>query len=291
MSRCSSAGDSLRGSEARAWLALAALTLAVGGCTSSPFVAVDPYPCVDGGVVSCGPGLLDGLIGYWRLNDGTGSATARDWSSWGNTGTLTTLDAATAWVNGGPEGIALAPQGKGYVNVPESSSIDSITTQVTVVAWIYLDQAITGDFATAISRQIADGYGQLYHLSINKALQAALIISPNANAQTYVTSPATMPLQTWIHLAGTWDASLVRLYVNGTEVANKAVSGPYVAETNPVVLGGNGNGAGRAVTELVPGRLSDVMLYRRALGADEIARLAKGPLLPSAVVRVDGGGG
>jgi hypothetical protein len=270
---------------------LAALTLVGAACTSSPFVAVDPYPCADGGVASCGPGLLDGLIGYWRLNDGTGSTAARDWSSWGNNGALTSLDAKSAWVNGGPEGIALSPQGKGYVNVAESSSIDSITTQVTVAAWIYLDQANTADFATAISRQIADGYGQLYHLSISKSQQPSLIISPFADNQNVVTSPATVPLQTWIHLAGTWDGSLARLYVNGTEVGNKAVSGPYVAETNPVVLGGNGNGPGRTVTELVPGRLSDIMLYRRSLSAGEIARLAQGPLLPPAVVRSDAGPG
>jgi len=259
-------------------------------CTASPFVAVDPYPCIDGGVASCGPGLLDGLIGYWRLNDGTGSAAARDWSSWGNNGTLTTLDAATAWVEGGPEGIALSPQGKGYVNVPESSSIDSVTAQVTVAAWIYLDQMNT-DYATAISRQITEGggFGQLYHLSINKSQNAVFIISPTADTQTYAIGPATMPLQTWIHLAATWDGSEARLYVNGTEVASAAVSGPLEAETNPVVLGGNANGGDKTVSELVPGRLGDIMLYRRSLSANEIARLAKGPLLPPAVVRLDGG--
>jgi hypothetical protein len=234
--------------------------------------------------------LLDGLVGYWRLNDGTGSTTARDWSSWGNNGTLTSLDAKNVWVNGGPEGIALDVQGKGYVNVPDSSSIDSITTQVTVAAWISLEQMNT-DYATAISRQIADGYGQLYHLSITKTQNASLIISPNADAQTLVVGTAALPLQTWIHLAGTWDGNEARLYVNGSEVASKPVSGPFVAETNPVVLGGNGNGAARMVTELVPGRLGDIMLYRRSLSADEIARLAKGPLLPPAVVRLDGGPG
>jgi hypothetical protein len=277
----------LRGSDARAFLAVAVLA-AGGGCSTRPFVAVDPYPCVDGGVVSCGPGLLDDLVGYWRLDDGAGSATARDWSTWGNDGILTNLDAASAWVNGGPEGIALSPQGKGYVDVPESSSIDSITTQVTVAAWIYLDQMNT-DYATAISRQIGGGLGQLYHLSINSTQHAGLWISPTESNFKFVAGPEAMPLQTWIHLAGTWDGSVARLYVNGTEVANGAVSGPFVAETNPVVLGGNGNGGDRAVSELVPGRLSDVMLYRRSLSAIEIARLAEGPLLPPAAVRLDGG--
>ena len=258
------------------------------GCSASPFVAVDPYPCVDGGVISCGPGLLNDLIGYWRLNDGAGSATAHDWSSWGNNGTLVDLDPASAWVNGGPEGVALSVEANGYVNVADSSSIDSVTTQVTAAAWIYLDQMNT-DFATAISRQIGTGFGQQYHLSINPMQQAAFYVtSPTKLA--YLTSPSTMPLQTWIHLAGTWDGSDARLYVDGTEVTTAQVGGPLAAETNPVVLGGNGNGGSRTVSELVPGRLGDIMLYRRALAADEIARLASGPLLPGAVVRSDGGG-
>jgi hypothetical protein len=280
---------SLPRSDARKCLvALAGLLAAGAGCSAQPFVAVDPYPCVDGGVVSCGPGLLDDLVGYWRLNDAAGGTMAHDWSTWGNTGTLTNLDASSAWVNGGPEGSALSVQGKGYVNVPDSSSIDSITTQVTVAAWIYLDQMNT-DFATAISRQIGGGLGQLYHLNINPTQHAGLYISPTAADLNYLTSPATMPLQTWIHLAGTWDGQVAILYVDGTQVASHAVSGPLASETNPVVLGGNGNGADRAVTELVTGRLADVMLYRRALGPAEIARLAKGPLLPPVPSRPDAG--
>ncbi len=73
---------------------------------------------------------------YWRLNDSAGSATARDSSGWGNDGTLVGIDLSTAWVAGGPEGGALSDQGMGYVNVPSSTSINSITTQVTIAAWI-----------------------------------------------------------------------------------------------------------------------------------------------------------
>src|SRR3954454_155599 len=167
----SSRGGCLRASSSRSLLGLAALVTAAA-CSEAPFIAVDPYPCIDGGASSCGPGLLNDLVGYWRLNDGAGSATAHDWSSWGNDGTLVNLDPAAAWVTGGPEGAALSVQGKGYVNVAESSSIDSITNQVTVAAWIYLDQVNT-EFATAISRQMGTGFGQQYHLSINAMQQAA----------------------------------------------------------------------------------------------------------------------
>lgn len=264
---------------------LAALGAAGAACAPSSFVAVDPYPCADGGNAACGPGLLDGLVGYWRLNDAAGSATARDWSSWGNDGKLVDLDPSAAWVMAGPDGTALSVEGKGYVAVADSSSLDSITTQVTVAAWIYLEQTNT-DFATAISRQIGTGLGQLYHLSINPMQLPALYITIPSR-QLYLMAPSTAPIQTWVHLAGTWDGSTARLYVEGVQVASADIAGTLGAETNPVILGGNGNGD--KVTELVTGRLNEVVLYRRALSAAEVARLASAPLLPSSTARADAG--
>jgi hypothetical protein len=250
----------------------------VGGCSPRTLVVVD---CPDGGT-SCANGLLDGLIGYWRLNDAPGSAGARDWSGWGNDGTLNGLDATTAWVTGGPEGGTLSVQGKGYVNVPRSASIDTITDQVTVAAWMNVQQPIP-DYSTAISRQIGNGFGQHYHLSINNMGQAILFVTTAQSGQVVMGSDPTMPLpqQTWIHLAGTYDGSVARLYVNGMEVNNMPASGPFATEANPVIISGNANGAGYAVSEFVQGLLDEVMLYRRALGAGEIARIAGGALLPS----------
>lgn len=269
-------------------LVVAASALAGAGCSERTIVAVDPYPCSEGGATGCPQQLLVDLIGYWRLNDAAGSATAHDWSVWGNDGTLVGLDPSTAWVPGGPEGGALSLQGKGYVNVARSASIDSITTQVTVAAWIFLDGTIT-DYATAISRQIGTGYDQHYHLSVNAQQQAILFITTPIAGQVVVGSPMTVPQRTWVHLAGTYDGSQARLYVNGTEVGNLPGAGPFAAETNPVILSGNGNSPGNTVSEFVPGQLDEILLYRRALGADEIARLEGGELLPSTGSHSDGG--
>jgi hypothetical protein len=273
-----------------AGLSVSALTLLGAGCSGRTIVAVDPYPCADGGAAGCATGLLDDLIGWWRLNDTAGSATARDWSGRGNDGTLVGIDPSTAWISGGPEGGALSVQGTGYVDVPSSASINSITNQVTVAAWIYLEGTIT-DYATAISRQIGTSYDQHYHLSVNDQQQAILFITTPAASQVVVGSPMTVPQQAWVHLAGTYDGSQARLYVNGAEVASQAATGPFAAETNPVTLSGNGNGPSRTVSEFVPGRLDEIMLYRRALGSDEIARLEGGALLPSGTHFGDGGGG
>ncbi len=271
-------GSSHRGLAVAGLFALAAAAGAGGGCSARTIVVVD---CADGSATGCGPGLLDDLIGYWHLDDPTGSATARDSSGWGNDGTLVGIPPATAWVADGPEGRSLSVQGQGYVNVPDSASIDSITDAVTLAAWMYLQGTIT-DYATAISRQITDGFGQHYHLSVNAAQQAILFITTPASGQVVMGSANNAVAQnTWVHLAGTYDGTTARLYLDGVQVNSMPASGAFAAETNPVVLSGNGNDTSRAVSELVPGQLDDVMLYRRALSAEEVARIAGGALLPS----------
>src|SRR4051812_25276036 len=78
-----------------------ALLAAGGGCSTHVLQVVAPDPCADGGAPGCvPPGLLDDLVGYWRLDDGTGSAVAHDWSGRANDGTLMRLDTATDWVAG-----------------------------------------------------------------------------------------------------------------------------------------------------------------------------------------------
>jgi len=269
-----------------ALVALSALALAAAGCGGRTVVAVDPYACPDASPNGCPPGLLDDLIGFWRLNDGAGSARCRDWSGWGNDGMLVNLDPTASWAAGGPEGTALAPQASGYVNVSPSVSIDSIGNALTVVASMYLDGTIT-DFATAISRQIGTGINQLYHLSVDSSGKARLIIDA-PDGYVVLGSPDKVSQRTWLHLAGTWDGTEARLYLGGVEVDHGALSsGPFHTETNPLVLGGNGNDT--QVTELIPGQLADVMLYRRALDAGQIAQLAAGALLLGAGPS-DGGG-
>jgi hypothetical protein len=260
----------------------AALALVAGGCSTRTLLVVDPVSCPDGGGPGCATGLTDGLVGFWRLNDPSGSTTVRDSSPWGNDGTLTGLDPSMAWVSGGPEGGALAPQGKGYVNVPDSTSIDSITDQVTVAGWIYLDGALS-NYATLISRQIASGggFGQDYHLSLTMTQNPGLFITPTVGGQANqldIVASEVVPQQTWTHLAGTYDGTTARLYLNGVQVNTGTVSGPFASETTPVVIGGNGNGADFAVSEQIPGQLDEVVLYRRALSADEIARIEAGAL-------------
>ncbi|MBY0312650.1 MAG: LamG domain-containing protein, partial [Phycisphaerales bacterium] len=75
----------------------------------------------------------------------------------------------------------------------------------------------------------------------------------------------------WNHVAGTWDGTQIRLYVNGVADGSPVSrAAPIGTDTRPVYIGGR-NG----MTDITNGTVDDVRFYNRALTADEIADLAK----------------
>jgi Concanavalin A-like lectin/glucanases superfamily len=250
-----------------------------GGCGQKVLTVVGP--CPDGGAfspsVGCAPpGLLDDLVGYWQLNDATGSTSAKDLTG-RNDGTLVDLDPATAWVTGHAAG-GLAVEGAGFVNVPASPSIDSITDQVTIAGWGYLEGTIM-DYATIASREDGTTIDQHYHISIDQRTETPVLFIKTDTGDVRITTATAVTRQSWIHIAGTYDGTTARLYVDGQQAVSQGVTGRFTPDTTPLVLGGNGNGAGdAAVSERFPGRIDEIVLYRRALAPKEIAELHDGAL-------------
>ena len=73
-------------------------------------------------------------------------------------------------------------------------------------------------------------------------------------------------LNTWTHVASTFDGAVIRLYINGVQVASTAFSGTMVPSTGALRIGGNS----LFVTEYFTGRIDEVRIYDRALSAAEI---------------------
>ena len=277
----------MRGSSiSRFGISLAVAAAVAAGCSSRTLVAVGPIPD------AVPPGLLDDLIGHWRFDDGAGSVTAKDDSTRGNHGTLLDLNPTTAWVPGLALG-AIDIANRGWVGVTPSASIDAITDRLTVAAWVYLDGPITPvppdplAWATALSREKGSSNDQHYHLSLNADAHPTLFVITATEGVTIV-APAAVARATWVHLAGTYDGQEARLYVDGALAIRGAVTGSFSLDTTPVIIGGNGNDATGIPTELFPGRLDEITLYRRALADDEVVQLAAGVLFPGGAPR-DGG--
>ena len=189
-----------------------------------------------------------------------------DASGNGNNGTLTGLNPASAWTTGRTGG-ALKCDGSGAALVNDSASLDGITTAVTISAWVNRLGASTG-FTAVLSREIGTTITEYYYLGLSG--DKAEFYSSSIGLST-----TTIPIGIWTHMAATDDGSTVRIYVNGAQVASKYVSDVFKADSSKLVICGNQNDAGGAVTQRWNGLVDDLQLYNRALTATEIATLAK----------------
>lgn len=86
-----------------------------------------------------------------------------------------------------------------------------------------------------------------------------------------LTGPEALPVNEWSHVAATVDQRMMRLFVNGREVATLERRG-LVKPGRELVVGGYGADLERARFR---GWLDDVRLYRRPLADQEIAELVK----------------
>jgi TonB family protein len=75
---------------------------------------------------------------------------------------------------------------------------------------------------------------------------------------------------TWVHVAGTYDGTNVRLYLNGSVVGAVTFDGGYTPTTTPMTIGK----ASWFDRDFVSGKIDEVEFFSRALTAAEIVTLA-----------------
>jgi len=100
------------------------------------------------------------------------------------------------------------------------------------------------------------------------------------DSHTRQTAIMTLDLETWYHVALTWDAGTYFVYVNGEEVATGAYSG-LSAIHDFTWIGNDGNPVSEG-TEAFGGLLDEVRLYDHALSEAEIQASMKGEAIPQA---------
>lgn len=108
-----------------------------------------------------------------------------------------------------------------YVQGPSSSSL-SITGAITVEAWIKIDSI--GAYRTIISKEAFQqtGTGGGYRLAITDLGKVRLDLFQTHNTYTTAIGTATVTAGVWQHVAGVFDGSQMRIYLNG--VLNGTVS-------------------------------------------------------------------
>ena len=194
-----------------------------------------------------------GLVAAYSFDEGSGS-TAGDSSGKGNQGTLS----GAAWSSSGRFGSALSFDGlNDWVTVQDADSLD-LTTGMTLEAW--LRPQSTSLWQTAILKEIPNelAYAMYATSGSNRPSGWAGLGS--------TTGPAALPTDAWSHVAVTYDAATLRLYVNGSQVSSKAFTSPMPTSSGPLRIGGNGVWS----NEFFKGLIDEVRVYNRALSASEV---------------------
>src|SRR4051812_42526893 len=198
-----------------------------------------------------------GLVAAYGMEE-AGGTTLSDLSGNGNNGVLS----GATWTSAGRFGSALRFNGtNNFVTVPDSASLD-LTTGMTQEAWV--NPAALGSIFRTVTLKDRPG-GLVYDLYATSGGKAAPSGEISIAGDKSVAGTTAIPLNTWTHLATTYDGAFQRLYVNGVQVAQRAQTGSIGTSTGALRIGGN-----QVWGEYFDGAIDEVRVYNRALVVTEI---------------------
>ncbi len=149
-----------------------------------------------------------------------------------------------------------------YIEIPNSSSLQSPTTSFTLAFWTNISQwdLSTAAFMVKSNSTAMGQYG------------AAATSTPNVEfdlgGQAYSFSKS-LNRNVWYFICFQWDGQKIRYYVNGSPVDSVLFSGSLTPDNNPLDLGRRTS----VSTKYLRGKLDDIRIYNRALSISEIQQL------------------
>jgi chitodextrinase len=208
-----------------------------------------------------------GAVAAYGFDEGTG-LTAADATGNGNAGALTNGPTWTAGKYGG----ALSFDGNNDFVLVNSSASLTLTNAMTLEAWVFPTSSAGG-----------------WHAIMQKEVDAYFLhsggggppLDPTAGGTfsgqlSYFAASSLMTLNSWNHVAFTWDGSIMRLYVNGVAAATQNRGGTLQSTTTPLRIGGNS-----PYGEMFQGRIDEVRIYNRALTQTEVLSDMNSPITPT----------
>lgn len=201
---------------------------------------------------------IPGLRAHYRFNENSGTTTA-DSSGNGNTGTLTS---GPIWAAGRYNSGIDFDGVDDFVNVPDSSSLDLGNTG-TMMAWVNVDTANWNGVIAKANVNNDNQHAYTIEITPSNSVECKL---GNGAANVNVNG-GNVALNTWTHIACSWDGTTVRLYINGgTPITGAQTVSPY-NNNAPLKIGTWGAvGSG----DEFDGTIDEVRLYDRALSLAEI---------------------
>jgi len=163
----------------------------------------------------------------------------------------------------GKYGAALTFDGSNdIINIPHVSDLNP-SASLSVLAWVYPTRSAS-DWQTIVLKEQSGEQTYCLAASTSTSGRPGGVVYLSSGKK-YVYGTAALAVNTWSHLALTYDGATICLYVNGVQVGSLAATGTVVTSTLPLRIGGNTTWG-----EYFGGRIDDVRLYSGALTATEI---------------------
>jgi hypothetical protein len=231
---------------------------------------------------ACAQDLDAGRVVSYLFDSWTTSTLALDASPNGNHGTPVNFDTPPTTTSGhAGKGSALVfdRHRKQRIDVGSGAQRSLDVRRFTIAAWIWITETDTPEKNWEIAEKAAAYWMNVRngHDSPSAAyrLRCGLIVN---GVQHTVDSDIRVPLGSWVHVAGTYNGTWLRVYINGVRRGSRAVSGRVDANDYPLAVGAN-NKPNRDVDDPIHnwmmGSMDDFRLYNRALTKAEIAALAR----------------
>lgn len=203
----------------------------------------------------------DGLVGAWLLDDGKGEA-VKDSSDNGLDGKI--AKGKPKWVDG-KFGGAMEFGGQDMVTVDDDNALD--LEEFTIAAWVNIPK-VSGAWQIIASKEHRGPTGRNYGLfgHINSGVVHYSFTTNSGwksfDAKTVVTDGD------WHHVAGTYDGSDFKLYLDGAVDAQVSPGTKPDNHDNFLFIGGCDIG-----NYWMTGTIDEVVLYERALSEQELNEL------------------
>ena len=155
-----------------------------------------------------------------------------------------------------------------YVNCGNSTSLNITGTALTLEAWIYPTSWKTQVWQGNIISKEGTGTGYMLRAGANGTLNMNIGNGPGTNSwHELSSSTGTLSLNTWQHVAGTYDGAFMRIYVNGVLIDSlaKTISMTGTASVS-LYLGESPSYSGR----YFPGKIDEVRIWNIAKTKAEI---------------------
>lgn len=220
-----------------------------------------------------GDDLSSGLVAHWRFDESAGRSAA---DASGN-GHVATLAEQAAWQPGRINGavqleLKIHPPVGSRVTI-EPFDIEDGDRHLTLAAWVhpYSFGRCAKHQARIIAKTESRGQymGGTHYWTLTfweQGLRFAL--TTDTGRSDAISEPRIVQPNQWYHIAATWDGQVMRLYLNGKQVASQPRDGSLLRAPHVGICIGNETKYIEGIN--FQGLIDDVRIYNRGLSAPDI---------------------